>query len=306
MRTTLSIIKADIGSIGGHIRPSDQLLERVRQFVDNKSKGLVNDFYVSYTGDDIALLFSHQKGARQDLLKHAFSGNVKGMGPAVAEMEFEERPNEPFLFFAADKTDPGAYNLPLFLASADTGRDVFRSRKVVIIPTLLSSPSDVDLPRTRAEKAVFRFNQYAVENRGIFLKLVRWEDMAPQIGPAAQQVINKQITDYDIFCGIMWNRFGKPTEKGGSGTEEEFNAAVQSWKSEGKPWIIFYFCDRPATFSTMEQLKQKRKVLKFRDRLNDMGVVRTFVTVQEFEKLLYEDLNKITKQPDFLQMLASH
>ncbi|MDN5872494.1 MAG: fructose-1,6-bisphosphatase, partial [Nitrococcus sp.] len=38
---------------------------------------------------------------------------------AVAEMEFEERPNEPFLFFAADKTDPGAYNLPLYLAFAD-------------------------------------------------------------------------------------------------------------------------------------------------------------------------------------------
>ena len=30
-----------------------------------------------------------------------------------------ERPNEPFLFFAADKTDPGAFNLPLYLAFAD-------------------------------------------------------------------------------------------------------------------------------------------------------------------------------------------
>lgn len=29
MKTTLSIIKADIGSIGGHIKPSRQLLERV-------------------------------------------------------------------------------------------------------------------------------------------------------------------------------------------------------------------------------------------------------------------------------------
>jgi fructose 1,6-bisphosphate aldolase/phosphatase len=58
-------------------------------------------------------------GAGQDLLKEAFSGNVKGMGPAVAEMEFDERPNEPFLFFAADKTDPGCFNLPLYLAFAD-------------------------------------------------------------------------------------------------------------------------------------------------------------------------------------------
>jgi fructose 1,6-bisphosphate aldolase/phosphatase len=58
-------------------------------------------------------------GAGQDLLKDSFSGNVRGMGPAVAELEFEERPNEPFVFFAADKTDPGAYNFPLYTAFAD-------------------------------------------------------------------------------------------------------------------------------------------------------------------------------------------
>src|SRR5581483_7166613 len=29
------------------------------------------------------------------------------------------RPNEPFLMFMADKTEPGAYNLPLYLAFAD-------------------------------------------------------------------------------------------------------------------------------------------------------------------------------------------
>lgn len=147
MKTTLSVIKADIGSIGGHILPSQRLVERVREYIVNHEKGLITDFFVSHTGDDIAILFSHQRGtededlhklawdafvagtavakeqglygAGQDLLKDAFSGNVKGMGPAVAELEFEERPNEPFLFFAADKTDPGAYNLPLFLAFAD-------------------------------------------------------------------------------------------------------------------------------------------------------------------------------------------
>jgi len=31
MRTTLSVIKADIGSIGGHIKPSHQLLERMEK-----------------------------------------------------------------------------------------------------------------------------------------------------------------------------------------------------------------------------------------------------------------------------------
>jgi fructose 1,6-bisphosphate aldolase/phosphatase len=41
------------------------------------------------------------------------------MGPGYAELEFEERPSEPVLCFLADKTEPGAWNLPLFKMFAD-------------------------------------------------------------------------------------------------------------------------------------------------------------------------------------------
>jgi fructose 1,6-bisphosphate aldolase/phosphatase len=147
MRTTLTAIKADVGSIGGHICPSKLLLQAVRAWVAEHGASLLIDSYISFTGDDVAILMTHTRGtedeaihelawdafqagtrvakrqglygAGQDLLKDAFSGNVRGLGPAVAEMEFEERPNEPFAFFAADKTDPGAYNLPLYLAFVD-------------------------------------------------------------------------------------------------------------------------------------------------------------------------------------------
>lgn len=147
MKVTLTVIKADIGSIGGHICPSQRLMETVCSHVMKNNRDLLLDHYVSATGDDIAIVMTHERGredsdihelawdaftagtavakeqglygAGQDLLKDAFSGNVRGMGPAVAELEFDERPNEPFLFFAADKTDPGAYNLPLYLAFAD-------------------------------------------------------------------------------------------------------------------------------------------------------------------------------------------
>ena len=147
MKITLSIIKADIGSIGGHLKPSQKLLETVENYIKEKGKELIIDSYIGHTGDDIAILTTHKKGvlnekihklcfdaflagtkvakaqglygAGQDLLVTAFSGNVKGMGPQVAEMEIEERPAEPFLMFAADKTEPGAYNLPLYLSFAD-------------------------------------------------------------------------------------------------------------------------------------------------------------------------------------------
>ncbi len=146
-KITLSVIKADIGSVGGHIKPSSEVINAVKEYIEKNGKNKIIDFNISHTGDDIAILMTHKKGklnseihklafnafmegtkiakeqglygAGQDLLKTAFSGNVKGMGPAVAELEFNERENEPFLFFAADKTEPGAYNLPFYLSFAD-------------------------------------------------------------------------------------------------------------------------------------------------------------------------------------------
>ena len=147
MKITLSVLKADIGSIGGHIKPSEALLNEVKSHVRSNGPGVLIDSYIGTAGDDIAILCTHEKGvgdskvhrlawdaflagtavakkqglygAGQDLLKDSFSGNIKGMGPAVAEMEIEERPNEPFVLFQADKTDPGAYNLPFYLGFAD-------------------------------------------------------------------------------------------------------------------------------------------------------------------------------------------
>lgn len=149
MKTTLSVIKADVGSIGGHEIPSKKMVESITNHVENegKKKGLIQDYKIFTTGDDTSILSVHNKGkdhpdihklcwdafveatkvakdqglygAGQDLLKDAFSGNVRGMGPAICEMEFEERPAEPFVLFMCDKTDPGAFNLPLFRGFAD-------------------------------------------------------------------------------------------------------------------------------------------------------------------------------------------
>ncbi|MEK7874138.1 MAG: fructose 1,6-bisphosphatase, partial [Chloroflexota bacterium] len=110
MKMTLSILKADVGSIGGHTTPSPKMVESVRQAVKSAiGKKLVIDGFVSHTGDDIAILMSHTRGegnsdihqfawntfvqatsiaqrsglygAGQDLLVDAPSGNIRGAGP---------------------------------------------------------------------------------------------------------------------------------------------------------------------------------------------------------------------------------
>lgn len=179
-KITLSIIKADIGSIGGHLKPSQKLLSAVENYLKEKGKGLITDYYLGHTGDDIAILTTHKKGvgnpkihklcfdafmagtkvaksqglygAGQDLLVTAFSGNVKGMGPQVAEMEFEERPAEPFLMFMADKTEPGAFNLPLYLSFCDP----FHCSGLLLAPTIKKGFKFVimDVAYTKADRII--------------------------------------------------------------------------------------------------------------------------------------------------------
>ena len=141
-KVTVSVIKADVGSVVGHSRPHPEMLQAARDILKDAQKaGTIEDFYVTRVGDDINLFMSHYKGegnkdvhgaawecfqkaakiaksmklyaAGQDILTDAFSGNVKGAGPGSAEMSFVERGSEPMLFFMADKTEPSAYTLPL-------------------------------------------------------------------------------------------------------------------------------------------------------------------------------------------------
>ncbi len=63
MRVTLSVIKADVGSVGGHTRPSERMLAAVREEVRGAiDAGLLLDGLVTRTGDDIAIVARHTHG----------------------------------------------------------------------------------------------------------------------------------------------------------------------------------------------------------------------------------------------------
>ena len=119
MKLTISVLKADIGSPGGHTKPAEQVLAAVRATVGRAQGSLLVDHMITYTGDDIAIIMTHDRGANdervhqlawsafqegtavaqrrgdyaagQDLLVDAPSGNIRGAGPAVAEVEFEHK-----------------------------------------------------------------------------------------------------------------------------------------------------------------------------------------------------------------------
>jgi fructose 1,6-bisphosphate aldolase/phosphatase len=160
-KITLSVIKADVGGFVGHSSIHEELIEEAEDRLEAAQKdNLVVDFHVTACGDDLELIMTHLRGvdnaeihslawdifeaatevakrlrlygAGQDLLADAFAGNIKGMGPGVAEMEFEERQAETVLIFMADKTSAGAWNMPLFKMFADP----FNTAGLVISPPL--------------------------------------------------------------------------------------------------------------------------------------------------------------------------
>ena len=54
IRLTLSVIKADVGSVGGHTKPSARLMATVEGEVAKAiDDGLLIDGFVCHTGDDI-------------------------------------------------------------------------------------------------------------------------------------------------------------------------------------------------------------------------------------------------------------
>ena len=113
-KITFSIIKADVGGYPGHYRVHDKLMDVAEKELADSD--VLVDHYVTHCGDDLELLMTHKEGedsekihslawdtfqkatekaeelglygAGQDILSDAFSGNVRGMGPGIAEMEF--------------------------------------------------------------------------------------------------------------------------------------------------------------------------------------------------------------------------
>ncbi len=158
---TVSLIKADVGGYPGHASVHPNLMKVANNVLkEAKERGELIDFHVLAAGDDLQLMMSHDKGsdseeihsvawdafqkatseaknlklygAGQDILSDAFSGNIRGMGPGIAEMTFSERKAEPLVAFMMDKTEPGAFNLPIYRMFADP----FNTAGLVVDPTL--------------------------------------------------------------------------------------------------------------------------------------------------------------------------
>jgi len=75
----------------------------------------------------------------------------------------------------------------------------------------------------------------ALNDRGVFLHLIIWEDFIDSMSPTRlQDEIIKAAAEADIFVSLFWTKVGKYTK-------EEFSSAYNHFKEKGKPAVYTFF-----------------------------------------------------------------
>jgi hypothetical protein len=141
-----------------------------------------------------------------------------------------------------------------------------------------SAPSDVTEEHVIVRGVIDDWNIQHGRASGVRLELVHWKTHTyPAAGGRAQAIINKQAFDKsDVVVGIFWSKFGTPTGRYGSGTEEELHRGIRNGKR-----VMVYFSRRAAP--KMKPLEHA-KIEAFRKKLGKKAFYWEYSDVQLFER----------------------
>lgn len=174
-------------------------------------------------------------------------------------------------------------------------------QRVKLLRILFASPTDTGDERAVARRIVEELNQIWGEYAGTSYRALFWEvDSYTGTAEDAQAVINRELGDYQIFVGIMRERFGSPTGRDSSGTKEEYERAFT--RLQHKPDSVeigFYFCNAPVSREglTTDGLDQIRQVLAFQQEVRERGTLtRDYATIEELATLLRLHLSRMMQQ----------
>lgn len=184
------------------------------------------------------------------------------------------------------------------------------STEVTKIKVFVASPSDVLKERMAVDEVVKELNHSLGDEYRVTMEVVKWEThVHPQMG-RPQGVIIDQTGQFDIFLGIMWNRFGSPTGEAESGTIEEFTRAYKIWEDNNDFPILFYFSKSPCYLETAKEAKQAEKVRLFKERLEKIGLYKEYANSDSFTDVIRPDLTKVivdlAKKRDTFQHAISY
>lgn len=133
---------------------------------------------------------------------------------------------------------------------------------------LVSCPGDVVNYVDIIRECVDIFNRAIGMANNSEIVVKHWStDSYPESGDKPQELLNKQfVRDCDAAVALFWTKFGTPTDKYGSGTEEEIEEMLSSGKQ-----VFMYFLDAPINPSELD-LEQYDKVCAFKKKYESRGI----------------------------------
>ena len=146
---------------------------------------------------------------------------------------------------------------------------------IKIYKAFIASPSDTSKERILCDKIFEEINSGLGDIYKFRIESLKWEkDVKPTIKDKdGQSIIFDQIGDnFEIFIGIMNKKFGSPTPRAGSGTEEEFNEAFRRFKEKDNLEIIFYFNEEPPQSMSEICASELLKIEEFRKKIQSKGL----------------------------------
>jgi hypothetical protein len=167
-----------------------------------------------------------------------------------------------------------------------------------VIKIFIASPGDVAVERELATRAIGMLDGRLSRLFNCSLHPTQWENFALTQGAhdRFQDKLLPWVDEAQIFLGIVHKRYGTPARPGStlSGTEEEFNRALQFRKSLQ---ILTYFRKQRGRVGP-----EALKVRELRERLNSAGLlVKDYDSPDELLPRLLMDLMElvIMRQPDW-------
>ncbi|MDH3747975.1 MAG: tetratricopeptide repeat protein [Gammaproteobacteria bacterium] len=179
----------------------------------------------------------------------------------------------------------------------------------------ISSPGDVFEERAIAQRVVQRLQSEYIGR--VVLEPVLWEH-EPLVATANFQDQIIRPSDTDVVISILWSRLGTRLPKGftrpdgsryDSGTEYEFEDAIEGFRKNGKPDLLVYRKMAPPSvrlddeIELLDRLAQKKKLDEFVDKwFHDksegtlVAAFHAFESPSDFEELLEGHLHKLVER----------
>ena len=153
---------------------------------------------------------------------------------------------------------------------------------------LISCPGDIKDEIDIIEQCVQKFNDMYSDALNISIITKYWKKNSyPKSGDKPQNILNEQyVNNCDAAVALFWTRFGTPTDKYGSGTEEEISIMLESDKQ-----VFMYFSDKPVSPS-QQNSKEYKRVKAFKEKYKGKGLYFDYSSNEAFDKLFFAHLTQ--------------